>query len=124
MFDALAHHTAHTATLLAGTGILDTANTKAAAIQVTLRAGAGVGALFFVIKNAISSGGAIARIVVAGLAAGVFMWIVFNVTDLQNRVGTEVTGAGAVAPHQVLRQPVALHTPVVLSRTGNTPALA
>ena len=124
MIDALAHHTAHAAALLAGTGILDTANTKAAAVQVTLRLGAGVGALFFVIKNAISSGGAISRIVVAGAAAGVFMWIVFNVTDLQNRVGTEVNGAGTFAPHEVRRQPVALHTPVVLTVTGGRPVLA
>lgn len=99
----LAHHTAHTATLLAGTGILDTANEKAAALQVTLRAVASVASIFFVIKQAVSSGGAIARIVIAGLAAGTFVWIVFNVTDLKDRVGTEVTAAGPAVSQQALQ---------------------
>lgn len=85
----------HTTTVLAGTGLLDTANEKAAAVQVTLRAVAAVGSIFFVIKNAISSGGAIARIAISAVAAGAFMWIVFNVTDLQNRVGNEVKPAAA-----------------------------
>lgn len=123
MIHVLAQHTAtHATTLLAGTGLLDTANTKAAAIQVTLRALAGVGSLYFVIKHAISSGGAIARIVVAGLAAGVFMWIVFNVTDLQNRVGTEVTGALSSTSDTAPSQFTALDQPLFSFSPTGAPA--
>lgn len=108
----IAQHTADSATVLAATGILDTANEKAVAVQVTLRAVASVASIFFVIKQAVSSGGAIARIIIAGLAAGVFLWIVFNVTDLQDRVGNEITGSGvapATAPAHAPVQPTALH---------------
>lgn len=119
----IAQHTADTTTLLAGTGLLDTANEKAAALQVTMRAVASVAGIFFVIKQAVSSGGAIARILIAGLAAGVFVWIVFNVTDLQNRVDNEVTAAGVVpatATAAVAAQPATvpwtLPTPAAAAR--------
>ena len=76
-----------------GTGILDTLTTKNDEVKTLLRAFSSVAGILFVIINAIKSGGALGRIVVSGLCAGVFVWIVFNVTELKDRVNTEVTAA-------------------------------
>lgn len=91
----LAHETAHY-TLLAADGLFDTANEKAGELQATARIAAGALSLVFFIWQTIQSRMAIARMVVAGLAAGVMLWIVFNVTEIQGRVDNELA-AGAVA---------------------------
>ena len=83
-----------TVTVLAGTGFFDTATEKIGDLGTLFRALAAVAGMGFVVFQAISSRGAIARILVSGLAAGLFVWIVFNVTDLQNRVDDEVNAAG------------------------------
>ena len=54
---------------------------------------AGIG---FVIFQALASRGAFARIIISGLAAGVFIWIVWNVTDLRDRVDREVRTPAAI----------------------------
>lgn len=85
-----------TTTVLAADGIIDTIQGRAVALQGLLRVLASVCSVGFVIYQAISSRGAMARILISGLAAGVFVWIVFNVTDLSDRVDNEVNAAGLV----------------------------
>lgn len=80
----------------AGTGIIDTIMAKLAGLQMMFRALSVVGGMGFVIWQGLASRGAIARIIVAGLAAGVFIWIVWNVTELQSRVDNEITSSPAV----------------------------
>ena len=87
-------NTPSTVTVLAGTGFFDTATEKIGDLGTLFRALSAVAGMGFVVFQAISSRGAIARILISGLAAGLFVWIVFNVTDLQNRVDDEVNAAG------------------------------
>lgn len=78
---------------LDGTGILDWVDSKNTAVQTTLRGLAITLAIVFVVWAAVSSRGALARIVVSALVAGLFVWIVFNVTALKSRVDNEVNGS-------------------------------
>ncbi len=103
--------TMHATTVLAADGILDTISAKATEAQGVLRVIASVASIGFVIYQAISSRGAMARILVSGLAAGVFVWIVFNVTELSNRVDNEVNAAGVVPAAASQLQPLALPAP-------------
>ena len=100
--------TMHATTVLAADGILDTISEKATEAQGVLRVIASVASIGFVIYQAISSRGAMARILVSGLAAGVFVWIVFNVTELSDRVDNEVNAAGVVPAAAPQLQPLAL----------------
>lgn len=77
-------------------GIIDWLTNKTSAVQGLFRVFSVVGGMGFVIYQALASRGAFARIIIAGIAAAVFVWIVFNVTSLQGRVGNEVNGAGVV----------------------------
>jgi len=72
------------------TGLLDWLTTKLTDLQSVFRLLSVVGGMGFVIWQGISSRGAMARIIIAGIAAGIFIWIVWNVTALQTRVGNEV----------------------------------
>jgi len=65
-----------------------------------------------VIYQAIVSRGAMARVIIAGIAAGIFIWIVFNVTDLQTRVNNEVNAIQAPAGYSQLAEPSAHQHPV------------
>ena len=85
------------AVLAAGEGILDWSNSKLAAVEATFRVLAGVAGVGFVIWQGFQSRGAMARIIISGLAAAVFVWIVFNVTDLQGRVDSEINAAAVTA---------------------------
>lgn len=76
------------------TGILDLLTSKNTAVQTFLRGLAITLGIIFVIYQAVVSRGAIARIVISGLAAALFVWIVFNVTALQARVDNEVNADG------------------------------
>lgn len=76
-----------------GDGLLDFAGDKVNALKSLLRSFAVVAGIGFVIMQAIQSRGALARIVISGFAAAVFIWIVFNVTSLKDRVDNEMTGA-------------------------------
>ncbi len=81
-------------------GILDWGNGKVAQLGTFFRGFSVVGGVGFVIFQALVSRGAFSRIIVSGLAAAVFVWIVWNVTDLRDRVGKELrTAPAAVTVH-------------------------
>lgn len=93
-----------------GTGLLDWLTNKLTDLQGVFRLLSVVGGMGFVIWQGISSRGAMARIIIAGIAAGVFIWIVWNVTALQNRVNNEVNADRApVTQSQVLATSSATH---------------
>lgn len=71
------------------------AEAKVSALGVLFRSFSVLAGIGFVILQAIASRGAMARIVISGLAAGLFIWIVFNVTQLQDRVDQEMNSAPA-----------------------------
>lgn len=98
---------------LADQGILPWINSKGAQAQDTLRTIASLVAIGFLIFTAFKTRGALSSIIVAGLVAGVFLWIVWNVTALRDRVGDEVNNTSMPA--------VVLHTTDLSSpppRTG------
>lgn len=76
-------------------GILDWVDTKSTQATTTVRGVSILLAIIFVVVAAVVSRMAMARILIAGIAAGLFIWIVFNVTSIQDRVGNEID-AGAV----------------------------
>lgn len=78
-----------------GDGILDWLTAKNAQTQAVLRALAVTLGIIFVIWQAVSSRGAMARVIIAIIAAGVFVWGVWNVTGIKDRVDNEVNAAGA-----------------------------
>lgn len=78
---------------MAGDGILDLLDGKITETKTVARGFASLAGLGFVIYQAIISRGAMARIIMSGLAAGIFVWIVFNVTTVQDRVDNEVNSA-------------------------------
>lgn len=86
-----------------GGDVLGWLSGKIAQVGSVLKGFSVVAAIGFVIFQALASRGAFARIVIAGLAAGVFVWIVWNVTNLRDRVGTEVNNgaAGRLGPARV-----------------------
>lgn len=106
-------------TVLACAGILDCATTKVEELRVFFRGFSVVAGIGFVIFQALASRGAFARIIISGLAAGVFIWIVWNVTDLRDRVGREIdTTPGA---QQLPGRPdlLAVPTPARWARLGD-----
>jgi hypothetical protein len=93
------------AVMPAGDGIIAWLTTKNTETLTLVRAAAVTLACIFVIMNAVSSRGAMARIIISLAAAGVFVWGVFNVTTIKDRVGDEVGSlapVSAAAPHQVI----------------------
>lgn len=80
-----------------GEGILDWITLKLGDVRTLFRTVALVGGMGFVIWQAILSKGALSRIIVSGIAAGVFVWIVFNVTSLEERIGNEMNAVPPVA---------------------------
>ena len=78
---------------MASDDLIGFAGEKVTAIGALLRAFSVVAGIAFVIIQAVASRGAMARIVISGLAAGLFIWIVFNVTDLKDRVDNEMNAA-------------------------------
>lgn len=86
-----------------GTGFLDWLTNKLTDLQAVFRLLSVVGGMGFVIWQGIQSRGAMARIIIAGIAAGVFIWIVWNVTNLQSRVGNEVNASGTYS--QIVAHP-------------------
>lgn len=87
-----------------GTGILDWLTGKSAEAQSLFRALSITFGIGFIIWQAIISRGALARIVIAALAAGVFVWAVWNVTALKNRVDNEVNSLGGPASSSQVAQ--------------------
>jgi hypothetical protein len=95
----LAHHLAATLpSPPAGNtgGILDWGNGKVTELGAFFRGFSVIGGIGFVIFQALASRGAFSRIIISGLAAAVFIWIVWNVTSLRDRVGKELQTAPAV----------------------------
>lgn len=91
-----------------GTGFLDWLTNKLTDLQAVFRLLSVVGGMGFVIWQGIQSRGAMARIIIAGIAAGIFIWIVWNVTNLQSRVGNEVNAADSysqLVAHPTTHQP-------------------
>ena len=82
--------------LLAADGILDWLTSKNSQTLSLLRAMAVTVGVIFVMWQAIASRGAMARIIIAIMAAGVFVWGVFNVTSIRDRVDNEVISAPAL----------------------------
>lgn len=83
--------TLHTLVLpLDGTGIIDWLTSKNTSIQVLFRGISITIGIGFVIWQGIKSQGAMSRIIIAGIAAGIFIYIVFQITDIKDRVKTEV----------------------------------
>lgn len=91
--------TPHLLTAAAGDqagGIFDWITTKNTQALTAIRAVAVTIAVIFVVWAAISSRGSFVKILMAGIAAGVMLYIIFNVTDIQDRVGNEVNSASAI----------------------------
>lgn len=83
--------------LAPGDGVLDMLTTLNTETQAVLRALAVTLAVVFVIWQAVVSRMAMARIIVATLAAGIFVWAVLNVTAVKDLVNNELNATGAVA---------------------------
>jgi hypothetical protein len=96
----------------AGTGIIDWLTGKNAAVQTLGRGFSITAGIIFVIYQAFVSRGAMARIIIAGIAAGIFVWIVWNVTGLKDRVDTEVNTMRAPVSYS---QTTALPPPLAAS---------
>ena len=69
-----------------GEGILDWLTSKNSQTQTLLRAVAVTLAIIFVIVQAVASRGAMARIIISLVAAGIFVWRVWSVTDIKDHV--------------------------------------
>lgn len=78
-------------------GLLDWVDVKSEEAKNVARTVAVLLAIVFFIWNVLASKGALARMIMAGLAAGLFIWIVFNVTELRDRVDDEVNSAPRVS---------------------------
>lgn len=96
---SLAHEAAHVAAAVpaADGGLLDWVSAKNTQAQTLARALAVTLGIGFVILAAVASRGSMSRIIVAGLAAGLFIWVVMNVTAVKDRVGNEIESAPAPA---------------------------
>lgn len=92
----LLEHTTHLVPM-ASEGILDFLDGKIAEAGTVLKGFSIVAGIGFVVWQAIQSRGALARIIMSGLAAGVFVWVVWNVTTLKDRVDNEVNTAPAIS---------------------------
>lgn len=89
-------------TLAAEDGILDWGSAKATEALTVLRLFGTVLAVGFVLYQGVASRGALARIIISGIAAGVFVWIIWNVDDLRDRVDNEVNSAPAASTRLVV----------------------
>lgn len=93
---------------MTGGGILDWLGAKNASTQSLFRALSITAGIGFVLYQAIVSRGAMARVIVSGIAAAVFIWIVHNVTSVSDRVNNEVNSmpAPVVMTHAAPTSPV------------------
>lgn len=81
--------------LLAAEGLLDLGTEKIDGLTSLLRGFSVLLGIGFLVVRGIQTKGAIAAIAVAGLCAGLFIWMVFNVTAIQKRVDSEINAAPA-----------------------------
>lgn len=101
-------------------GILDWINAKSSELQTVGRGLAVTFGIVFVIYQAIVSRGAMARVIIAGIAAGIFIWIVWNVTALKDRVGQEVNATRAPATASMVNRATGVIDPVAAARPHHT----
>ncbi|PSL06961.1 hypothetical protein CLV30_102350 [Haloactinopolyspora alba] len=73
-------------------GILDWASATAVDLRPVLQTVAITVAVLFVIYKAVQSKFSLGTIVVSALAAGVFVWVVFNVNTLSDTIGEDLPG--------------------------------
>lgn len=89
-------------TFVLADGLLGTINVKSEEAKETVRIVSGLVAIAFVVHQAAVSRLAMGRIIVSSLAAAVFLWVVFNVTEVKDKVGEDlalsVVQSVAVAP--------------------------
>lgn len=55
--------------------------------------------IVFVIIAGVKSHGSMARIIIAAFAAGIFVWVVWNITSVKDKVGNDIN---ALAPPEVV----------------------
>ena len=89
--EVISAHQAGAIPMAAGDGILDWVTSKNTQTQTVLRGVAVTLGIIFVIIQAVASRGAMARIIVSLIAAGIFIWGVWSVTDIKDRVGNEMS---------------------------------
>lgn len=80
-------------------GVLDWTSSTASDLREVLRVVAITVAVLFVVFKAVTSKFAVGTIVVSALAAGVFIWIVYNVTALRDTVGEDLPGSAPVVEY-------------------------
>ncbi|WP_026876681.1 hypothetical protein [Jiangella gansuensis] len=73
-------------------GVLDWATQTATDAQPVLQTVAITVAIGFVIYKAVHSKFSLGTIVVSALAAGIFIWLVFNVTELSDTIAEDLPG--------------------------------
>lgn len=93
------------APLAADGGILDWLNAKNTSTQQLFRGLSYTVGIGFVILVAIKARGAMAAIITSGIAAAIFIWIVNNVTDVSDRVDSEINGHGVPTVVEVVDPP-------------------
>lgn len=81
-------------THLLAEGILEWTNTKATETQDTIRILTATGACGGVAFTAVKSRFSMAPILLSGLVAGLLVWIVWNVTEVKDKVGSELDSMG------------------------------
>lgn len=82
-------------------GVLEWVRTLSTDVLFTMRVIAGVLAVVFIVWQGVASRGSLARIIIAGLAAGVFFWLVYNVTSVKDAVGEDMFGMISAVPSWV-----------------------
>lgn len=82
-------------------GVLDWTQSTSERLRTVLQVVAVTVAVLFVVYKAVQSKFAIGTIIVSALAAGVFIWIVFNVTSLDDTVGEDLPGSAPVVEQTV-----------------------
>ena len=78
-------------------GLLDWASQTAVDVRPVLQTVAITVAVLFVVYKAVQSKFSLGTIVVSALAAGVFIWAVFNVTTLRDTIGEDLPGGSSGA---------------------------
>lgn len=102
-----------------GEGFLDLLTKKNTQTQTLFRAIAVTIGIGFVILQAIMSRGAMARIIVSIIAAGVFVWGVWNVTSIKDRVGNEMSwGATVTEVSSTAATPLGIDAPLSLTSSA------
>lgn len=92
--------TAHTAALYAaaapmaaGPGFIDWATNLNNEVKTLVLAVVWTLGILFVVIQGVATRGSMARIILAGIGAGIFIWIAHNVMDVSDSVGNELPGA-------------------------------